>query len=368
MDAVRFLAFFLVFLSHTLPSQPNARLDSLLHGFAPLYYGCAEASIFGLSLFFTLSAFLICELLLRERSSTGTIEVKQFYFRRILRIWPLYYLGLALGALIAVLPGGNRGDLVEISWYVIFMGAWQCAAHGGLDNPMAVLWSISVEEQFYLFAPWILKYFNRRTLFAICAALILVSNGRLYYLSMRGVNGGRTWVDPLVQFQCFAAGILLCLVLRSRLPRLAIWSRILILVLSGMCWFFANSGPNSKVGPPYTHSTIWHILGGYTLASLGSVLALIAFLGLDAHLIPRAIVYLGRISFGLYVFHGFAHRLVFGTFPYAFVHEPPMFLGRIFASFALTVLMAALSYRYFELWFLQMKVRRSVIPSRPLMH
>ena len=246
------------------------------------------------------------------------------------------------------------------------MGALQCAAHGGLDNPMAVLWSISVEEQFYLFAPWILKYLNRRALYGVCAVLILASNVRLYCLSAKGVNGGRTWVDPLVQFQCFAGGMLLCLILRGRLPSIAISKRLSLLVMSGICLFFANSGPNNRLAVPYNNSRTGLILSGYALATLGSVLALLAFLGLDEKLIPRWTIYLGRISFGLYVFHRFAHSLVFGVFPYAFLHHLPMFLGRIFASFALTVLMAALSFRYFELKFLKMKVRRSVILSRPV--
>ena len=111
LDAVRFLAFFLVFLSHTLPSEPNPRIDGILRQFAPVYYASANACMFGLSLFFTLSAFLICELLLRERASTGTVEVKQFYIRRILRIWPLYYFGLMLGVIFALMPSGNRSDL-----------------------------------------------------------------------------------------------------------------------------------------------------------------------------------------------------------------------------------------------------------------
>jgi peptidoglycan/LPS O-acetylase OafA/YrhL len=189
----------------------------------PAFSAFSDACDFGLSLFFTLSAFLICELLLREREATGTVGVKQFYIRRILRIWPLYYLGVALGVGAAFLPGAEPGSAIKMGWFAIFMGAWFCATHGALLNPANVLWSISVEEQFYLFAPWIIKYFSRKLLYAFCLAIILVANATLFYLGRVGALNFAIWFNSPVQFECFAGGILLCLVLRGRLPRFAIW-------------------------------------------------------------------------------------------------------------------------------------------------
>src|SRR6478752_8177401 len=119
-----------------MPRTPAPRLSALLGGLAPLFYTVANAGIFGVCLFFTLSAFLICELLLRERDLSGTVAVKQFYIRRILRIWPLYYFGLALGAVLAFLPGGSRDELLGLCWFAIFMGAWRSATHGWLNSPM----------------------------------------------------------------------------------------------------------------------------------------------------------------------------------------------------------------------------------------
>jgi peptidoglycan/LPS O-acetylase OafA/YrhL len=136
LDVVRFLAFMLVFLYHDLPRFADIHDDRILKGLAPVFNATVGACSFGLSLFFTLSAFLICELLLRERESTRTVNVKQFYIRRILRIWPLYYFGLALGVAFALLPGGERAEIVKIGWFVIFMGAWQFAVHGSLINPI----------------------------------------------------------------------------------------------------------------------------------------------------------------------------------------------------------------------------------------
>jgi peptidoglycan/LPS O-acetylase OafA/YrhL len=114
LDVVRFLAFFFVFLHHALPDGHDPRVAMLSGGILRILDATANACGFGMSLFFTLSAFLICELLLRERQAIDTVEVKQFYIRRILRIWPLYYLALALGAVVALLPGGHPHDIVAM--------------------------------------------------------------------------------------------------------------------------------------------------------------------------------------------------------------------------------------------------------------
>jgi len=364
LDVVRLLAFFLVFLSHSLPRTPTPGVSAALRGLAPLFYTSANASRYGVSLFFTLSAFLICELLLRERQATGTVAIKEFFVRRILRILPLYYLGLLLGVLFALTPGGNRHELIRMGWFAIFMGAWQSAIYGWLDNPMFVLWSVSVEEQFYLFAPWMMRSFNRKSLFGFCAVLVVASSAWVYQLSVKHASDDRMWADSLVQFQCFAAGILLCLILRGRLPGIGIWKRSLLLAGCGVCWLVAASDFGI-----FTASSIgagWSNIAGFALVSAGAVMVLLAFLGIDAEMLPGWAVYLGRISYGLYVFHALAHELALAIIPNAGSHHRAIFLLRICIAFGLTVGMAALSYRYFEMPFLKKKRRYTVIQSQPV--
>lgn len=366
LDVVRFIAFFLVFFSHEVPGEPDARVGSVLGSFAPILYAASKAGAFGLSLFFTLSAFLICELLLRERETAGTVGIKQFYIRRILRIWPLYYLGLAIGVAVALLPGGDRGDIVYMRWFSIFMASWYCVIHGGTFSPMFPLWSISVEEQFYLFAPWIVKYLNRRSLYGFCAMLILAASAWTYHLGTLTISRDAIWFNSFVQFQCFAAGILLCLFLRGGLPRFAIWQRLMLLTGSLCCWFYACYGLHARFAG-FENPGSWSLVGGYALAALGCVLMLIAFLGVNPRLLPGWAIYLGRISFGLYVYHGLAayltSELLIGHL--ASFKSPTYFLKGAVAL-GLTVLMAALSYRYFETPFLKMKKRHSIIESQPV--
>jgi peptidoglycan/LPS O-acetylase OafA/YrhL len=376
LDVVRFLAFFLVFLAHTLPSTRDPRVAHLVRSFAHVFDAFGNACDFGLSLFFTLSAFLICELLLREREAIGTVGVKQFYLRRVLRIWPLYYLGLALGIGAAFLPGGDPASAMKMSWFAIFMGAWFCAAHGGLNNPANVLWSISVEEQFYLFAPWIIKFISRMFLYVFCLAIILVANATLFYLGKVGAPNYGVWFNSAVQFECFAGGILLSIVLRGRIPRIAMWSRVMLLVFGFLCWFYACYGLRAIFGSFGEHNPgSWSIMCGYALATLGSIMVLVAFLGVPSNLLPNWAIYLGRISFGLYVFHDFTiyltDRLInrhLASFKDGIINsiKGPIYLLSVCMAFGLTVLIAALSYRYFETPFLKMKKRHAVIQSEPI--
>jgi peptidoglycan/LPS O-acetylase OafA/YrhL len=366
LDVVRFLAFILVFLSHELPNNQDSRIDSVFKSIAPILYGASRACSFGLSLFFTLSAFLICELLLREREISGTIGIKQFYIRRILRIWPLYYLGLALGVIVALLPGGHHGDLVCMGWFSVFMGGWYCSIHGAIASPMLPLWSISVEEQFYLIAPWAVKTLNRKSLYVFCAVLIFVTNVYLYNLGQTRGSGTAIWFNSFVQFECFAAGILLCLILHGRLPQLTMWQRTLLLTASGLCWFYSCYGLHARFDN-FDNPGSWPLIGGYALATSGCILVLVAFLGVSPRLLPKWVIYLGRISYGLYVFHALAAyitgKLLIGHLT---SFNSPVYLLKGVTALGLTVLMAALSYCYFETPFLKAKKRHAVIASHPV--
>ncbi len=366
LDVVRFLAFFLVFLSHNLPRSATPRIAGLFGVITPIFVASTNACTFGVSLFLTLSAFLIFELLLREKKATGSVSVKEFYFRRILRIWPLYYTGLAIGLLYAFTPLGSRSGIAGFGWYAIFMGSWHAATHGWLDNPMFVLWTVSIEEQFYAVAPWLPKCFNRKSLAGISIGIVVVSNLWICHLRAEGVDGDRIWANSIVQFQCFAIGILLCLILGGRLPRMNSWRRLLLLAGAATCWIFAAYKPMHADFGIVSESGVWPYFTGYLFASLGSVLVLVAFLGIDRRLLPGWAVSLGRISFGLYVFHVLAHDLVTGVLRAVPLVGLSRLAVTICATFGLTVLMARISYRNLEMPFLRLKARHALIQSQPL--
>jgi peptidoglycan/LPS O-acetylase OafA/YrhL len=352
LDVVRFLAFLFIFLRHAVPFV-------VAINFGPFIHASISACGFGIGLFFTLSAFLICELLLRERLATSTVAVKQFYIRRILRIWPLYYLGLALGFLLA-LPNGHHKDFIPLGWFAIFMGAWYCATHGAVASTTGPLWSVSVEEQFYLFAPWVIKHINRRFLYYFCLALILAANLCIYFFP----NG--SWYNPFAQFEYFSAGMLLCLALNGRLPRIALWQRLGLFAGCCSCWFFAFYRADENPGH-------WQDMGIIALGVLGSVLAIVAFLGVSPRLLPAWAIYLGRISYGLYVYHLYPTVIVMSFLsqntPYALKTSPVSLLKAVLAIGSClggTIVIAVISYRFFETPFLRMKKRHTVIESQPI--
>jgi peptidoglycan/LPS O-acetylase OafA/YrhL len=366
LDVVRFLAFFLVFLSHSLPRGLDSRTAALPKGVAQVLITCGSASGFGLSLFFTLSAYLICELLLREREATGVVQAKQFYIRRILRIWPLYFAGLAIGLVISFLSGGNPDAIPWAAWSAIMLGNWFVGSHSFGGGPMGVLWSISVEEQFYLFAPWAVKYLNRRSLCGFGIALIVLSNAQLFFLGTIRVYDFTIWTNSFVQFQNFAAGLLLCLALRGRSPRISLWLRLALIAACACCWYYACHMFNIHYSGDADPGS-WPLIGGYGLAGFGCVLLLLAFLGLDRKVFPSWAIYLGRISYGLYVFHDLAMWAVGDIFH---LHHSAIGSTMTFVKGAcalgLTLLFASLSYRFFETPFLRMKKRHEIIESRPV--
>jgi peptidoglycan/LPS O-acetylase OafA/YrhL len=361
LDVVRFVAFLFVFLHHLLPRAPDSTTAALPDWFAQVLFQAAEASKFGLSLFFTLSAYLICELLIREREATGCLQTKKFYIRRILRIWPLYFACLAIVLVIAFLPGGHRDSVVWAAWSAILLGNWYIVFFSWPATSMDILWSISIEEQFYLFAPWAIRFFNKSVLCYFGILLIASANVWLFFLGRFDVLNRSIWTNSFVQFENFAAGLLMCLFLRRWPIRVSIWQRFVLVAGSFICWYSASH--NFNIVTPGS----WPLIRSYGLATSGSLLLLVAFLGIDRKMLPAWAIYLGRISYGLYVFHS----LVIHTVDVPFRHHEPLFGSTMMllkgsAALGLTILIASLSYRFFETPFLKMKKHHEVIASRPV--
>ncbi len=145
-----------------------------------------------MDLFFTLSGYLITRLLLRERDETGDINLKAFYVRRTLRIWPLYYFSIALAFILSQLPASITSaqpfvanvfaPMPPIGYLFMATFVYNFNFYGTLlTNPppfMAQLWSLSVEEQFYLFWPWFARYMPRRRIVVVPILMIAVGMRR----------------------------------------------------------------------------------------------------------------------------------------------------------------------------------------------
>src|SRR5689334_4051967 len=131
----------------------------------------------GVVLFFVLSSYLITELLLRESEQRGKLDVKSFYIRRALRIWPLYFVFLIVTYLI--IPQQSVYS-IKTNYFIsmlLFVGNWACVIFRGMGSSVSgPLWSISVEEQFYIAWPLIIAKVGVKHLQRICLGLIVFSN------------------------------------------------------------------------------------------------------------------------------------------------------------------------------------------------
>ena len=146
LDCLRFFAFLAVFVHHTMPRQIDFYIA---HHLPTALSNVAYAGSFGVDLFFCLSAFLITELLLREKEEVGYLNVKAFYIRRILRIWPLYFAFVLFSFGLTFVDRNQHFSVSQLTMFLLLAGNW-ASAFTVISSVVAPLWSVSIEEQFYL--------------------------------------------------------------------------------------------------------------------------------------------------------------------------------------------------------------------------
>src|SRR5271170_6470041 len=306
LDGLRFVAFFFVFVCH---AQYGITAQSWV-GQLLLHVGAGGS--FGVDLFFVLSAYLITELLRREKLETGSIDVGGFYIRRILRIWPLYFGFLGLYFLArrsspAVFPPH------AFAAFALFCGNWYLASRSAADplrSAMVPLWSVSVEEQFYLVWPVVMRFANKAGMVIVAGCLGAASFVAQFVLLRGGAMHAAIWVNSLVHSGAIGIGILSALALEGRVPRISRFVRISMFV--GSFALFAVADGYFHFAQPY--SSVRDGMASFACGFLAVTLLFYAFLGAPQDGLKltagKALVYLGRISYGLYVFHVLALDIV----------------------------------------------------------
>jgi peptidoglycan/LPS O-acetylase OafA/YrhL len=392
LDALRFLAFMLVFSRHVIArfglakrhqgvpgSAPAAIVSAANHASSTASYHLSPAweiaqsltqfCDFGVCLFFFLSSFLITRLLLIERGSTGTVAIGEFYLRRTLRIWPLYFFFLAFAVLLSIWIPAVHGGWGRVISSVFFVANWPIVFHGWAGSPIEPLWSVSVEEQFYLIWPGFARL-GRKSMLGISLLLMVLAVGTLIYLGHRpGTLTTAVWPNSLVQSLFFAGGALTATLGAPETRRSGPWQRLGLLLGGFACWLVASGAchvvRNASPGP-------LSLVLGYLFILLGTLFIFLAFAGADPAVFPQPVLYLGKISYGLYVFHvlclALTHKVLsmalrdtkLGTVELAVFH-----LVSASLALGLTALCATASYRLLEAPFLRLKKRFTVICSRP---
>jgi len=168
LDGLRAISILFVIFGHAAATMPHAdgAAGSLIHGLT-LIFGNGEM---GVTVFFVLSGFLITTLLIKEARKTGQLSIKGFYIRRAFRIWPAFYLMLAVVVLLGVAKAIplTIGEVASSGLFV-----WNYYPHGATWF-LGHTWSLAVEEQFYLIWPLLLKFLGASRAAWFAAAVIVV--------------------------------------------------------------------------------------------------------------------------------------------------------------------------------------------------
>ena len=361
LDVLRFSAFLAVFCFHTLPSDYSDLAPRFGTALPALLLAFRDSLAFGVCMFFLLSSYLITKLLVLERERTGSIHMRNFYVRRILRIWPLY-----LAFLFAMWGLGRAGVFYPVETprllaFLFFAGNIYSGIFGLTFNPILPLWTISIEEQFYILWPALARG-GIRLLRNGAWAIVAISIAAVAIIPRFAANPSLAlWTSSLVQFQFFALGALLALRFAHRLP---VWkaTRRLALAAAGVMLVLIAAGPlHINSGAPPVPALL--LVTGYEAMAVGIVLLFLAFLGAaeGRAIVPAWLAYLGKISYGLYVFHDLSLQVCLKISQH--FHLPTGF--RAVGAAGLTLALAMLSYRFFETPFLVLKERFALVRTRP---
>jgi len=285
LDAVRGVAILLVILHNESSVFPSLHVE-------PLFAN----GWMGVDLFFVLSGFLITGILLDTRQSEGYF--KSFYARRCLRIWPLYYALLVfMFVIVPLLRPSEAHTVFEKSspwWgYPLFLQNFLISIPTNAAGPLAVTWSLAIEEQFYLVWPWVVRYCPPAQVRRLAILVIGLSPALRLYLSFHAVD---LYTSVFCRLDGLMAGALLALAVRSDafLPSRFVRSAWVTLIIAVPLAFLTEAA-NAR----------WIVFSLSAVASAAFVyLALFSRQEwLQGALTNRFLVYTGTISYGLYLLH-----------------------------------------------------------------
>ena len=363
LDGVRGLAVLMVMLLHFVGAVPPAgRVEDAI-------VGVTNYGSYGVELFFVLSGFLITGILYDARNEP--YYFRNFYMRRLLRIFPLYYGVLALVFFVAPLISWLRGPTLDylvdrqawawlyaINIYIAKNGEWSFSY---LDH----FWSLAIEEHFYLFWPLVVFVLARRprALIAVSLAIALCAMlGRLTG-SLMGLPWWTTYT--LTPFRLDGLALGGCLAVMARQPGGLEWLRraapvaataVAGLMVATFIWTRLVSREGLELILPVRAALILLLLACLLVGALTAP----ERSGLSRFFRSRSLVFLGTYSYGLYVYHHFISYYMTSNRTDLVLAG---WLGSHLAAVALqatlgmgaSLAVAYLSYEFFEKRFLRMK-------------
>lgn len=371
LNGIRFLAALVVIIHHV-------EMAKYWFGLPNIYSSSFVGGVFGelgIILFFVLSGFLITYLLLEEHRRTGTIGIKAFYMRRILRIWPVYYLVVIFS--LFILPNFhvfdipvlsvhmNEGFLLKSLAYLSFLPNLGYTIYEHIPYATQT-WSVGVEEQFYLLWPVLMLFAIRKN--KVLSALL--GTVAIYVVvKTLAIVGTVTNPDSVVfmknwlfwdhfSIDCMAIG--------------GIGAYLLFYRKEKALKVLFNKYLQAFLYVALAIITVKGLIIPWYSKELFAIIFMVLILNLAAN--PRTLInleykplnYLGKISYGLYMYHNFVLTMVLKIFMRSGLVDVGSIGGGIayqLVSIGLTIIVSALSYEYFEKWFLGIKGRYTKVQS-----
>lgn len=327
------------------------------HFFQPARVGGVDIALLGVWLFFVLSGFLITGILLRSRDQVeyscypSGFVLRQFYIRRFLRIFPLYYSVLFMAAMI------DLGDVRDtIFWHLAYMSNYLFATHQYWGPVTAHFWSLSVEEQFYILWPALILFSPRQLLLKLVIAAIAI--GPIFRVAAHFLDFN--WIARLTVLPASLDALGLGALLAYCSHHVGEKPTLIKHLKQCICWLGVPGLTlllclhKLEIYEPVSHVTqnswliepiLWALLFVWLINRASS-----GFTGIGAKILElKPLVYTGKISYGIYVYHPFIYFLV------------PILLSQINIDFyglprgiqfgllvGITIGMAATSWHFFE--------------------
>lgn len=350
LNGLRAIAAIAVLISHITLGLEAFDLDPFIFGGYEGKPKGLELASYGVTLFFVLSGFLITYLLLKEKEKTATINIRSFYMRRILRIWPLYYTYLIL-SLIVIYFSPLKYDFEGLGYYIFFMANIPYIL--GKAMPLAGhYWSMGVEEQYYLFWPHLVKRNQKLLLVSLLIICMLVFLKLFFHF---------IYVKPFIEscihlsrIHCMLIGAvgailyfqnhaLFLKVVSNIFVRLIAWGVLILVVIHQ---FHVASVVDSEIFAVISLVLIMEQIGhGKKLISLEN----------------KLFNFLGKISYGIYVVHPL---VIFGvTILFDSLDLHLGYVGTYLVICLVTILLAYVSYWCIEKPFLKLKNKFAIIAS-----
>jgi peptidoglycan/LPS O-acetylase OafA/YrhL len=360
LNGFRFIAAFLVFIHHLEQNKEAYHFNNLMH--ISFFQVIGE---FGVTMFFCLSGFLISYLLFKEIETTNQVNIKSFYIRRILRIWPLYFFVIAVSLLVAYFFKELSLDFfyLKSALYISFFSniAFILYSSGGFPSQ---LWSVASEEQFYVIWPWLIRGNKHSFVKLVCFIVLLfiflrflLSNSNEYNVTWHGINLLKLLSGYLNYFRvdCMAVGALFAYFLFIEHKLLDFFYKkfiqffVLILLVFSLV---------VKLELGIFNHTYYAILVSVLILNIASN---------SKSVINLEVIFfnfMGNISYGFYVYHPLIlysiSKLVFNFVIIDTITEQ---LFYFVICFVLTTIISYISFKYFESPFLKFKHKFAIIKS-----